>query len=279
MSESWDVKVSKAALACCRRSLEALKVVLQAWLSGREKLEERGVKPLSRVAILSSEGMMAREAVEQLLREMGVKFREEGGGGDEPVVLSTRAADLGEGYFTILFPERGLGEELEGEWLTIRVGKPGLAERIDAIKVLSSGFLGGFDVKAVAEACEGFSTLDIVRLVQLAASKSAAEGREEVVMEDFLESISVLGGEGRRGLERAPNDFSEQLYLMGVSEGEKDFSELIHRLNSGERLDRRLERLLARYSFILLVEPEERIVKLARARATLERIRGMFGGR
>ncbi|MEM2047267.1 MAG: hypothetical protein QXW47_03300 [Candidatus Jordarchaeales archaeon] len=264
----WDSKVSKAALSCCRRSLDALKVVLQAWLN-RGKLEERKVRPISKVVVVADEGMMAREAVGELLKEMGVKFRKSEGQGR--VVMTV---DGGGESFIIEVVEGG--EAQGGDGLTLRVSKPGFAERVEALGVLASE-LGNFDLRSVAEACDGFTTLDVVRLVQFAASRSLADGRDKVEEDDFMEGVAVL--QRRINVsETLPDDLSEQLYLMAVSEGGDGFSELVHRVNAGEKLDRRLEKMLARYSFILLDEPEKRIVKLAKARASYERLKKAFGG-
>lgn len=265
----WNSKVSKATLSCCRRSLEALKVVLQAWLN-RGKLEERKIRPISKVVIVADEGMMAREAVEELLKEMGVKFRRAEGKGGFVITVDGSGES-----FTIDVME-GSEARVGGDVLTLRVSKPGFAERVEALSVLASE-LGDFDLRSVAEACEGFTTLDVVRLVQFAASRSLADGRDKVREEDFMEGVAVL--QRRINVsETLPDDLSEQLYLMAVSEGGDGFSELVHRVNAGEKLDRRLEKMLARYSFILLDEPEKRIVKLAKARASYERLKKAFGG-
>jgi len=265
----WDTKVSKAALTCCRKSLDALKAVIQAWLN-REKLEDKRIQPISKVAIVADDGMMVREAVEELLREMGVKFREVEDKGRVTVTVDGKG-----GSFTIEVV-RGGEARVDGDGLTLRVSRPSFAERMEALSVLASE-LGDFDLRSVAEACEGFTTLDVVRLVQFAASRSLADGRDKVEEGDFMEGIALLKKEADVS-ETLPDDFSEQLYLMAVSEEGEGFSELVHRVNAGEKLDRRLERMLARYSFILFDEPERRIVKLAKARASYERLKRVFGG-
>ncbi|MEM1658343.1 MAG: hypothetical protein QXX87_02155 [Candidatus Jordarchaeales archaeon] len=267
---TWNDKVSKAAFACCRKSMETLRVILHAWLK-RGTLREKGVQPISRVVVVAEEGMMAEEAVKELLKETGVNFRKvEGEGGVSMVV------DGGGEEFTVEVV-RCERDQSARDGLTLVVERPGVADRMEALRVLASE-LGDLDLKSVAEACEGFTTSDIVKLVQFAASRSIAEGREKVEGGDFMEGVSALRREASVLGETLPDDLSEQLYIMAVSESGEVFSELVHKVNSGERLDRRLEKALARYSFILFDEPEERIIKLARARASYERLRKVFEG-
>ncbi len=260
----WEAKALKATLICCKRSLNVLKAVLQAWLE-REKLEARGVKPISKVILLADKNMMVEEAVKELLKEFSIDFKVVKNGGT--------VIEVGErgNVFTIEITDKE-----GGDGLIVKVDSPSVAERMEAIRVLASG-LGDFDLKMVAEACEGFSTLDIIRLVQFAASRSLADGREKVENDDFMEGVRVLWRRVRDEV-KFPDELSEQLYLMAVSEAGEAFSELVHRLNAGERLDRKFEKMLARYSFILLDEPKERVIKLARARASFERLRRTFEG-
>ncbi|MHA1595427.1 MAG: hypothetical protein ACTSXJ_00835 [Candidatus Baldrarchaeia archaeon] len=293
---TWEEKVKAVANICCRDTVEALKALITAWRNRTFFTENLRVEPVSRVILYADPRSMIDLAIKSVLNEMNIditeisanehmepsKFRE--------VVLLTWAScdhvmDLlknraFDGKFLIVVLSPPLENPLTINEFVLRVHEPGPSERGEALRVLLDGVKYDIDLRKIIEMTEGLYATDLINLVKMAVSYAFGNNRDVVKTEDFIFCLErIIFPPAPKVVESVvPDDMLDQMYMMAISEYGQEFEKLIRKINIGQPLDRKLEILLAKCSFILLDDRERRIIRLMRAKKAVERIRSMVGG-
>ncbi len=173
----------------------------------------------------------------------------------------------------------------------------GNATEEDRINVLTEVMTGveGVDIKLIVEMTEGWGFSDVVRLAAALVMKNKTDGLTLKTVNDILQSGGVVPVGGTAGVREVlrridehaakvervdkiyPDEFLDQLYLMAVTDDYSRTQSVIETLNSDMPLSAKDKDFLALYPFLLAGDPDERLVRLIRAKKAHDRLIRVMG--